>query len=305
LAFALLNDLIHLPENCQMHFPDDGKRGGKRLVSSLAETISEKLADMPARERRAAHALIASYPMLGMKTVAEFAQRAGVSPPTILRLVARLGFQNYAEFQAALNDELAARLQSPLSRTHRGGGAGESAPLVAAIVDNISETFRTVSERQLAEVVALLSDTRRRIHLVGGRFTDPIARYATAHLAIVRPGVVHLDGQENLWRDRLIDFGKRDVLLVLDIRRYQSSLLDFAEKASRRGAAVILLTDQWLSPIARCASHVLAARTTVPSAWDSSAALFVIAERLIAGVTASLPEIGAARIREMDELRRE
>jgi DNA-binding MurR/RpiR family transcriptional regulator len=273
--------------------------------ATIAETITDRLTDMPARERRAAQALIANYPMLGLKTVAEFAQRAGVSSPTILRLVSRLGYHNYAEFQSTLNDELAARLQSPLSRTGRSKPGGHSAPLLAATLANIAETFRVVPEKQIDEIVTLLSDPKRQIHLVGGRFTDPIARYAAAHLAIVRPGVVHLEGQENLWRDRLIDMGKRDVLVLFDIRRYQASLLSFAEKADARGVAVVLVTDQWLSPIARFAGHVLAARTTVPSAWDSSAALFVLAERLIAGVTAALPEESAARIREMDALRRE
>lgn len=277
------------------------------MASSIAETITDRLTDMPARERRAAQALIANYPMLGLKTVAEFAQRAGVSSPTILRLVARLGYQNYAEFQTALNDELAARLQSPLSRTGRSrpGREGEAAPLLSAILENISETFRVVSATQLDEIVALLSDPKRRIHLVGGRFTDPIARYAAAHLAIIRPGVVHLDGQENLWRDRLIDMGRRDVLLLFDIRRYQDSLLHFAERANARGVAIVLVTDQWLSPIARVANHVVAARTSVPSAWDSSAGLFILAEHLIAGVTEKLPEQSAARIRDMDALRRE
>ena len=49
----------------------------------------------------------------------------------------------------------------------------------------------------------------------------------------------------------------------------------------------------------------LCGRTAVPSAWDSSAALFVVAERLIAGVTERVPEESAARIREMDALRQE
>ena len=265
------------------------------MASSIAETITDRLTDMPARERRAAQALIANYPMLGLKTVAEFAQRAGVSSPTILRLVARLGYQNYAEFQSALS-------RTGRARPSRDGGV---APLLSAMLENISETFRVVSAKQLGEIVALLSDPRRKVHLVGGRFTDPIARYTTAHLAIIRPGVAHLDGQENQWRDRLIDMGKRDVLVVFDIRRYQDSLLHLAEKANARGVTIVLVTDQWLSPIARFASQVIAGRTSVPSAWDSSAALFVLAEHLIAGVTERLPEQSAARIREMDALRRE
>jgi len=276
------------------------------MKASITELIAARIDAMPTGERRAAQALIADYPMIGLKTVADFSAQAGVSSPTILRFVGRIGFQNYPEFQATLKDELAAQLQSPSSRTGAGAAEeGERTPLLQATIDNISETFHHLSEKQEADIVAVLADRRRKVLLVGGRFTDPLARYMAAHLTIIRHGVTHLAGQETNWRDRLLDLARRDVVVIFDIRRYQESLRAFAQKAHRRGAVIVLVTDQWLSPIARFASHVVAGRTAVPSAWDSSAALFVVAERLIAGVTERLPEESAARIREMDALRQE
>jgi DNA-binding MurR/RpiR family transcriptional regulator len=65
----------------------------------------------------------------------------------------------------------------------------------------------------------------------------------------------------------------------------------------------MLVTDQWLSPISRFAKYVVAGRTAMPSAWDSSASLFVIAESLIDAVTRRLETEGARRIREMEGLR--
>ncbi len=275
------------------------------MASSIAELISERIDAMPAGERRAAHTLIANYPLIGLRTVADFSQQAGVSSPTILRFVARLGFHNYPEFQSALQDELAAQLQSPASRTFApaASGGGAVPPMLEATLDNLRETFRHVSEHQLADIAARLSDRRGHLFLIGGRFTDPLARYMAAHLAIIRPGVFHLSGQESVWRDRLIDMGKHDVLLIFDIRRYQDSLIRFAEKAHQRGVQIVLVTDQWLSPIARFARHVVAGRTAMPSAWDSSAALFVVAETLIDAATRRLEAEGARRIREMEELR--
>lgn len=277
------------------------------MAANIAEKIVARTADLPPGERKAAHVLLANYPMLGLKTVAEFSARAGVSSPTILRFISRMGFQNYAEFQSALNDELAARLESPLSRAvpRRDATKANVEPLTGAVIDNIAETFRLLPPGQIDEAVEILANQRIRLHLLGGRFTDPIARYLTAHLQIIRPGVSHLDGQENLWRDRLLDMGRKDAVIIFDIRRYQDSLLRFAEKASGRSVTILLLTDQWLSPIARVATHVIAARTAVPSAWDSSAALFVVAERLIAGVTEKLADQSAARLRDMDSLRDE
>ena len=55
--------------------------------------------------------------------------------------------------------------------------------------------------------------------------------------------------------------GKRDVLVIFDIRRYQESLIRFAEKAHARGVQIVLFTEQWLSPIARFARHVIAGRS--------------------------------------------
>jgi len=275
------------------------------MASSIAELISERMDTMPAGERRAAQTLVANYPLIGLKTVADFSQHAGVSSPTILRFVARLGFHNYPEFQAALQDELAAQLQSPLSRTvlEPAPDRGKTSPVLEATLTNIRETFRHVTERQMGEIVARLANPRAKIFLIGGRFTDPVAQYMTAHLTIVRPNVFHLTGQESTWRDRLIDMGKRDVLLIFDIRRYQDSLIRLAEKAHARGVEIVLVTDQWLSPIARFARYVIAGRTAVPSSWDSSAALFVFAEALIGELTRALEAESARRIREMEELR--
>ncbi|AWC22628.1 MurR/RpiR family transcriptional regulator [Aminobacter sp. P9b] len=275
------------------------------MVSSVAELITERIDTMPAGERRAAQTLIASYPLIGLKTVAEFSQQAGVSSPTILRFVARLGFQNYPEFQSALQDELAAQLQSPASRTTATQSPlpASTAPILEAVLENIRETFRHISDRQLTDIVAQLANPKAHVYLVGGRFTDPLARYMAAHLNLIRPNVSHLVGQESLWRDRLIDMGKRDTLLIFDIRRYQDSLIRLAEKAHNRGTTIILFTDQWLSPIARFARHVVAGRTAVPSAWDSSAALFVAAETLIGALTRKLETEGAKRIRAIEDLR--
>ncbi len=275
------------------------------MTTSISELIAEKIDAMPASERKAAQTLIANYPLIGLRTVAEFSTQAGVSSPTILRFVSRLGFQSYPDFQGALQEELAAQVQSPWNRasTIQTAKDGPVFPLMEAAIENIRETFQHLSAQQLDDVTDAISRNRARIYLLGGRFTDPIARYMAAHLKITRPGVTHLTGQESHWRDHLIDMGKKDVLVIFDIRRYQQSLIRFAEKAQARGVEIVLITDQWLSPIARFARHVIAGRTAVPSPWDSSATLFLVAETLIAEVTRKLEKSSATRIRDMEKLR--
>ena len=130
------------------------------MSTSVAELIADRIGAMPAGERRAAQTLIANYPLIGLKTVADFSQQAGVSSPTILRFVGRLGFQNYPEFQTALQDELAAQLQSPLNRAENPSfaAARRRSPTVEAIVDNIRETFRHCLGKADRAIAALLAD---------------------------------------------------------------------------------------------------------------------------------------------------
>ena len=274
---------------------------------TVVERLREGLDGFPATERRIAHRLLAEYPMAGLQSATELARQVGVSTPTVLRLVARLGFDAYAGFQQTLRQELAAQLSSPLAKQPRRTGSRKRAAsegpeaFAEAVLRNVQETFDHLPPAEFRAVARALADPRRAIHLIGGRFTDALARYLSVQLRILRAGVVHLQEQESNWRDQLLDMRKRDVLLLFDIRRYQPSLLRLAESASARGVHVVLLTDQWLSPISKVAGLMLSARVVVPSVWDSGTALMALSEALLAEVS----RLGWARSRQrMEELER-
>jgi DNA-binding MurR/RpiR family transcriptional regulator len=279
-----------------------------KIALSVAERIRDNQSALTRSEGRAAAALLANYPLQGLETATQFAERAGISTPSILRFVARIGFDSYADFQRRLKEEVEAQLQSPLSKVgsvpERKQASVEPAQAFAdAIVDNVQGTFRYLSAADLKAVGTLLADPRRPLHLLGGRFTDALAQYMTAHLRIVRPQVSHMEGQRENWRDQLIDMGSRDVLFLIDIRRYQADLVDLAAAAAKRRVTTILLTDQWLSPVARFARHVLPARVSVPSAWDSNAALLAVIEALIADVMSRGWDAGRRRMLAIEGLR--
>ncbi len=278
------------------------------MAPSLAERIRDELNSLTASERKAGHALLANYPLLGLETVAGFAARAGVSSPSILRFTSRIGFANYAEFQKCLRDELEAQIQAPLTRSPaRRGPAPASRPhhhaFADAVADNIRETFQHLPRSEFDAVARLLADPKRPVHALGGRFTNAIARYLTAHLRILRANVHHLEGQLPNWQDQVLDMGRKDVLVLIDIRRYQEDLLRLAEAVARRHATIVLMTDQWLSPVAVVAAHVLPVRIAVPSAWDSSSALMAVAEALIAEVTAADWDRSQGRMAALEDLR--
>src|ERR1044072_228871 len=93
----------------------DSSPTGAPDLPSLAERIRHEMAYFTPSEKRAAPVLLSHYPFAGLETVAEFAARAGISAPSVLRFVTRLGFSGFPEFQKHLREELEAQLLSPLA----------------------------------------------------------------------------------------------------------------------------------------------------------------------------------------------
>lgn len=288
--------------------PARGSREEMPAKGTVAERVRGGLGSFPAKERRVARHLLANYPVAGLQTVAQFAAEAGVSGPTVLRFLARIGYTAHGEFQKALREELEAQLKSPLAKNPPSppdiaAGVRPEWTFAGAVAENISQTFANLPASEFDAVVRLLADNRTRIHMVGGRFTDALARYMSAHLRILRPRVEHMAGQEANWRDQVIDMGRADTLVVFDIRRYQPDLFKLAEAVASRRAGIILMTDQWMSPIAQVARHVVAAHIAAPSAWDSSAALLAVVEAILADVTRLTWPTSEGRIRAIEGLR--
>src|SRR2546427_728510 len=126
----------------------------------VGELVRQRLDSLSPAERRLARALLASYPIAGLESVARFAERAGVSPPTVTRFIAKLGFRGYPEFQENLRDEVQARLSSPLER-YREEPKRESAVKTALDVatHNLKATIELLSDRDVVETdVVLFTD---------------------------------------------------------------------------------------------------------------------------------------------------
>ena len=100
----------------------------------------------------------------------------------------------------------------------------------------------------------------------------------------------------------LLDVGKPDVLLLLDIRRYDARMLELAASAKERGAKIVLITDQWISPIARLAVHSLPLRIEAPSSWDSNMVPLFLAEALVAATVNAAWKETEARITDLETL---
>jgi len=272
--------------------------------SRVGEVVRQRLDSLSPAERRLARVLLASYPIAGLESVARFAERAGVSPPTVTRFITKLGFRGYPEFQEKLRHEVQARLSSPLAR-YRDEPKRDSAINDALEISthNLRATLELLSDRDLKEAVQLLADVRRRVMILGGRVSAPLARYLAGQLHLLRPGIGLVDSERSTPAQQLIDMRKTDVLVVFDYRRYQPDTIESAHVAAARGCDVILFTDPWLSPASAFARQVLVTSVETVGPFDSLVGAMAVVEAVIAAVLRQLGPRAEARMQSLERLR--
>lgn len=263
-------------------------------------------------ERQLAAHILGHYPVAVLGPVAAVARGAGVSGPTVVRLVQKLGYSGYPEFQEKLHEDLGEKLASPLAKHEKWAGAGAEAGAGAdahvldrfagAVFGNLTATLAGLDRVEFDAVAALLADPGRRVALLGGRLTHPIASYLATALQGMRVGVTLMSTLPNTWPPVLVDMGPGDVLLVYDIRRYEGSVGQVAELARERGVEVVLITDRWVSPAAAHAAHFLPCHIEAPSAWDSIAAPVLLTEALLAAVQARTWPEASERLSRLEAL---
>ena len=257
---------------------------------SVSGRIHDAIHRLTVAEKRAARGLLSAYPTLGLAPVAEFAQQSGASSATVLRFVAALGYKSYPEFQRALRDELEQRSKSPLQRAQSSAAkpSGDEHFLdhfVTQAISNLRGSAALIPASEFEDVCARLAEARGQCLLLGGRFTDFLAGYLEAHLRVIRPGVRRLDGRAATRADQLIDVKPGDVAIIFDVRRYDPGLVDVASQLAVRRAHIVLITDEWMSPVARFAKVVLPCQTSLDRTWDANTALLMLAEAIIARTT--------------------
>ncbi|WP_181885378.1 MurR/RpiR family transcriptional regulator [Trinickia dinghuensis] len=258
-------------------------------------------------ERRVVAVLLANYPSAALTSISQLAGAAGVSDPTVHRLVLKLGFEGYPEFQRALLTEVDARMNSPLSRLESSADEPHTEDTQQAMLGSmtlaIGKTAEMASREDFERTVSLLADQQRTVLCCGGRASEFIASWLARLLSQLRPRARHVEPSLERGSEALADLAPGDVLVVYDYRRYQESVVQFARVARELGAHVVLFTDEWRSPIASFADAVLVSFGQAASPFDTKVPVLAQTEALIAALVQRAPDEAKARLKRIEALR--
>jgi DNA-binding MurR/RpiR family transcriptional regulator len=273
-------------------------------VSRIRDAVFDRMDELSPAEKKVARSLLADYPSAGLASAAALAKSAGTSTPTVLRLVSRLGIGGYPEFQEHLRREITQHMTSPVSRAaDRLGADGDETMFQRAVglrVDLVERLAESVPPSEFEAAVALLATPCKQVVVSGGYFSRHLAQILTMQLDQLVPGVRY--AAEPLGPDvgAYLDLGKDSAAVIFDLRRYELPAQQVAALARRRGAAVVVVTDEGLSPAADDADVVLPVAVD-GTPFDSFAALLVLVESLVEGVFRRRGSAALERMRQWEE----
>ncbi|WP_095090621.1 MurR/RpiR family transcriptional regulator [Mesorhizobium sophorae] len=275
-------------------------------VGTVREQIRRASKSLTATERRLSALILANYPFAGLEPIPTIATSSNVSAPSISRFVSKLGYQGFQDFQQQLIKELREGHKSPLDLHTATSPLSEDFfdKFTAKSAELLKESAKSITVAQFERVGSLLSDPKSEIFLLGGRMSDLVAQFLSRHLKQIRPGVNQVSSEPDWWPEYILRMRQRDVLVLVDFRRYQRSLEEFAERASKHcGLKIVLITDSWMSPISKYASDILALNIESGTAFDSYIAAFSLVEALMTRVAEATWPQASQRITRWDSLR--
>ncbi len=255
---------------------------------TVSDVINAHFDALTRSEKRLAASLLDNYPVSGLGSITTVADNAGVSTPTVARMVQKLGFRGFPDFQSRLRHELEATLSSPIAKHDRWAANAPDTHILNrfadAIMTNLRQTLAQVETADFDSVASLLADRKRSIYIIGGRITKALADYLFTHLQVIRPNVTQISANPSSWPHYVLNMKAGDVLVIFDIRRYEQEMETLGRAAHERGVQIVLFTDPWASPVTKVASHAFRVHIEAPSAWDSSVLTLFIVEALIEAV---------------------
>ena len=271
----------------------------------VADRIGSQGAALTTAERRVAEVVLARPQLVAFGTVAELASAAGSGAATVVRLSTKLGYDGFTALQAAVQAELAAQLRPAAERIREPAGADLTTRHQQLEVANVHASLRAVSAETLAAVVDHLADRDARVFVLSGDASRGVALQFVGDLGSLRDDVTLIDGNPIAVRRQAALLHAGDVLLTLDLRRYERWVVDVAQSARAAGVWSVALTDSVLSPLAQFADTTVVLAAAGSGPFDSHTGTLAVFDLFVSAVADRLRAHATERLDRLEAVWRE
>ena len=245
------------------------------MAKNVLHTIEGNMRSFSKGQKRIAQYILENYDKAAFMTASKLGKLVGVSESTVVRFASELGYDGYPSMQRGLQDMIRSRLTS----TQRIKAAGDKlsgqdilAEVVQMDIDKlrkvVDESSRTSFDRSAEKIM-----NAKRIYILGVRSSSFLAGYLNFYLHLLFENVTLVEssaGGEIF--EQLFRIDADDVLIAISFPRYSQITMNVVKFARDRGATIVAITDNELSPLHQMANVSLLAPCEMISFVDSMVA---------------------------------
>ena len=272
------------------------------MAKSILHTIESEMSGFSKGQKRIAAYILENYDKAAFMTASRLGKLVGVSESTVVRFASVLGYDGYPSMQRALQEMIRSRLTST-QRIQQAGELLDQQDVLGAVLNSDMENLREMEaqadRREFDDVVERIKNARH-IYILGVRSSSFVAGYLNfyMHLLFENVTLVQSNAAGEIL-EQLFRIGPEDVMIAITFPRYSKVTINTVQFARDRGATIVAVTDNDLSPIYQMADAALLAPCEMISFVDSmvapvsilNALLVALANRMGADVSATFAEL--------------
>ena len=282
------------------------------VISSdtVLSRLQEATPDLSPQVRKAATHILDNPTTVGVSSIREIADAAGVKPNTLVRMARAVGFDGFETFREPFREAVRTGNESFPDRARwlqslaKGGRLDRLyASMADTMIGNVEQVFAATSAQQMKLAADLIVDARMAFILGVGVFNPLAHNFAyLASMAFDKIEAVPSVGGAPI--DGIAKAMAGDVLLAMSVDPYRTEVVDTVRSGRELGMTVIAVTDSHSSPLAPLADHLFVVPTETPQFFTSTLSVAALLESLMAFVIADADDRVVASIERFHERRK-
>lgn len=275
------------------------------MAKNILHTIEQNMSGFSKGQKRIGHYILENYDKAAFMTASKLGKLVGVSESTVVRFAAELGYDGYPNMQRALQEMIRSRLTST-QRIQAAGDLFTGQNVLTAVVQSDIEKLRLMASRadrnEFEKVVDKIMSAKH-IYILGVRSSSFVAGYLNFYLHLLFENVtlVQTNAAGEIF-EQLFRIGPDDVMIAVSFPRYSQITVNTVKFARDRGAGIIAITDNELSPVSQMADAALLAPCEMLSFVDSMVAPLSLVNALLIAVGARMGTDASKTFAELEDI---
>jgi DNA-binding MurR/RpiR family transcriptional regulator len=245
------------------------------VSKSVLHIIEDNMSAFSKGQKRIAAYILENYDKAAFMTASKLGKLVDVSESTVVRFASQLGYDGYPSMQRALQEMIRSRLTST-QRIQAAGDRLSGQDVLGAVlqsdIDKLREVVAQANRAEFDDVVERIRNARH-IYILGARSSSFVAGYMNfyMHLLCENVTLVQSTAAGEIF-EQMFRIGPGDVMIAISFPRYSQITMNTVKFARDRGATIIAVTDNEMSPVYQMSDAALLAPCEMISFVDSMVA---------------------------------